>query len=145
MTQEIDPENLKNLANNFLVSNEPEYLARYIEEDGKLSDAMRGFLAKLIRDHAPKRQGNAKPLRDNSFYHKVEAWCSSQENAPIYNYIAENELTLQETLKAFEQTPKNIRPTLQSAYRHFANQLNIDESTLQKQYERGRKNEQNRE
>jgi hypothetical protein len=144
MAREIDPEHLENLANSFFISNEPEYLARYIEEDGKLSDEMRGFLAKLIRDYAPKPRGNTKPLRDNSFYHAVEAWCGSQENAPIYKYLAKNELTLQETLKAFTQIPKNNRPPLQTAFEHFANQLNIDESTLRKRYERGRKNEENR-
>ncbi|MBT8005139.1 MAG: hypothetical protein HN578_19690, partial [Rhodospirillales bacterium] len=72
------------------------------------------------------------------------------------------ELTVLDAIRAFSKIPKNKRPSLQEAFQHFATNLHIedikniddkdidkidginddtdiDESTLRKRYERGRK------
>jgi hypothetical protein len=169
MARDTDPRYIDILRSNFSVSNDPEYLASYIEEGGEITDAMRGFLAKLIRDRAPKRRGKSKPLSDNLFYQEVEAWRTSQENAPIYQHINKNmsKITTLEAIRAFGEIPKNKRPSLQNAFKHFATKLHfsdikyiedakiakidgidddtyIDEGTLRKRYERGRDIEKKR-
>ena len=167
MNREIDSGYLEHLRSCISISNDPEYLASYIEEGGEITNAMRGLLAKLIRDRAPKPRGKASPLTDRSFYQQVETWRTSQENAPIYKHLNENDLSLQEKLRAFSEIPKNSRPSPEEAFRHFETKLHyedikdtedehiddiegidddtpVDVSTLRKRYERGRKLDKNR-
>jgi hypothetical protein len=147
LKREIDHLYLEHLVSTMSISDDPEYLALYIEEGGELNNYMRGFLAKLVRDKVPKKRGGPRPLDDLNYYQQVEAWLTSQENAPIYDHINENmsTITYLEAIKAFEEIPKNIRHFAEEAHRHFANELtvdggtDIDEGTLRKRYERGRK------
>ena len=167
MTREGFPEHLENLFDGFLTSSDPEYLARYIEDGGNISKALRGYIAKVIRDYAPKPHGNSTRPHDHAFYEKVEAWRTSEENAPIYQYLKKSDLTLQEILRAFSEIPKKKRPSLESAYRHFETNLHLidiediedekiddveginddnftDVGTLRKKYNRGQKIEKSR-
>ncbi len=128
------------LLDRFYSSGDPEHLAQYVEDGGMLTNVLRDFVAKLIRDNLPKLRNKSNPLRDLAVYDQVEAWLKSQINAPIYDHIKKNNLTPIESLSAFSEVEKNECPTLQEAYRHFTDSDDsIELETFQKQYERGRK------
>jgi len=106
---------------------------------------LRDYLAKLVRERAPKLRGNANPLRDLFVFDQVEAWLVNKVNAPIYDYIKKNDLSDFAAIAAFHQVPKNERPDLQEAYRHFTDgDGTVELEAFQKQYERGRKNAKDR-
>jgi hypothetical protein len=139
MKHKIDPQYEEHLLENVIYSDDPEHLARYIEEGGALSDNLREYLAKLIRDRAPKPRGNSDPLRDLDVYFEVESWRQNEIDNPIREEIKKAGLTGWEAMHFFLSKPRKRLPSRQKAYEHFTlddPEANI--AAIQKQYERGR-------
>ena len=101
----------------FIQSDHPEYLAKYIERGGEIGDEprLREYLAKILREYAPKPRGNSDRIRDIDVYEQIQ-WS-------LINNGQGQELPPLE--RAFEQLADD-RPE-------------VDIDTLRKQYSRGRK------
>jgi hypothetical protein len=159
MTEEDDPQRLEDFLFDKLSDGEnPEDLARYIEEGGELTAEMRTWLAELIRKKAPKARANKDPKRDLEVYWTIEAWRRERAEETILNVAshevakdrpatskADNFPTQEMTdadFKAAEDRLKLNYPSLQEAFRYFSSDGDNAENKLdavQKQYERGRK------
>ena len=139
MTRRIDHWHEEILYENLVFSDDPEHLARYIEEGGELTVGLRNYLAKLLRIHAPKPRGKADRLRDLDVYRMVEDWRFDKSLTSAKEASRKAELNGEDGMLAFLDTPRDDPPPLQEAYRHFTKgdpEAKVD--TFQKQYERGR-------
>jgi len=139
MKQMIDPQYEEHLLDKIIHSDDPEHLARYIEEGGTLTDGMRKNIAKIIRERAPKPRGKSNPLRDIDVYLEVERWRQNEVDAPIREEIKRKGITGMKAMRRFLSAPRGALPSCQKAYEHLTiNDPNANTDAIQKQYERGR-------
>lgn len=150
--EELD-DYLADLREKLHFSDDPEYLARYIELGGDLGQDLRTYLANLVRERAPKPRGKKDGLRDVDFCMRVDDWIFSEHmRRCIRAANPDGTKTPEETFRDLHGAGIE-EPSVEEALRHLIEHRpdyvcevlskqhtdDIEIGSMRRVYERGRK------
>ena len=114
----------------YVMDERPAALAKYLALGGEIDDQVREALVTALIDHPKGRKGGNRPFRDWQTYLSVIEKLSRSHL----------DFTLVEITKSEEGRPSQQKPmTLRQAQKEYASETNQELRTVERQYDRGRK------